>query len=73
MSRNHFTPAVRQVERAHAAQLEASLPALERELHGGHPAMDEVPPVNPEKARRATRRELKALHRPVHAEATTGS
>ncbi|ADJ43931.1 hypothetical protein AMES_2108 [Amycolatopsis mediterranei S699] len=73
MARNRFTPTVRQVERARAAHLEASLPALARELHGDHPPVAHMPLVNDEKARRATRRELTALHRPIRAAAVVSS
>ena len=73
MSHKHSTPADRQVERAHAAQREASLSALERELHGGKPPVADVPLINLEKVRRAKRRELNALHRRTRAERATGS
>jgi hypothetical protein len=73
MSRNHSTTANRQVERTCAAQREASLAALERELHGGHPPVADVPLINLEKARRAKRRELNALHRRARAERASGS
>ena len=68
MSRNHYTPAARQVERARIAHLEDALRGLERELHSGCSQDVATPVVNQAKERRSARLEQKRLRRLRRAE-----